>query len=95
MISSTAPIPAGVGITAAVMTDRDVMERESSNEISLLPNRIKNGTQYQKHNFAIFFSTMEISDGTSFSNFDVDFSIISQLCSSFVKAGVSLPLLLK
>ena len=58
------------------------MERESSNEISLLPNRIKNGTQYQKHNFAIFFSTMEISDGTSFSNFDVDFSIISQLCLS-------------
>ena len=26
MISSTAPIPAGVGITAAVMTDSDVME---------------------------------------------------------------------
>lgn len=61
MISSTAPIPAGVGITAAVITDSDVMERESSNEISLLPNRIRNGTQYQKHNFAIFFSTMEIS----------------------------------
>ena len=67
----------------------DIMEKSTSkllkdvpSLISLLPNRIKNGTQYQKHNFAIFFSTMEISDGTSFSNFDVDFSIISQLCLS-------------
>lgn len=94
MISSTAPTPAGVGITAADITDSDVIDKESNIEISFVPNRIKNGIQYQKHSFAKFFNTMEISDGTSFNKRDVDFSMISQLSSSFFNAGVSFPLLL-
>ena len=53
MISSVEPIPAGVGITAAVMTDRDVTAREVSREISPVPKRIRNGIQYQKHSFPL------------------------------------------